>query len=78
MPSKEDWTKWNEVRNCFQDRDTEGFTKDLEALRAHIKTLRDVSPKDKAGVPETTALLYLDRLTAEYNRFKNYMESVSS
>ena len=77
MTLKENWEGWNDERKHFQERDTEGFTKDLTALEAHIKKLTEVCPKDKAGWPVTTALLYIDRLTSAYNRFKRYLNLCS-
>jgi len=74
MSEPQDWSKWHDERKRFLARDTEGFTKDLAALEAHIQALRAVCPKDEAGVPVTTAFFYLDRLTREYGRFKVYLD----
>lgn len=74
MPEPMDWSIWDEERQAFAARDTEGFTKDLAALEAHIKVLREVCPKDKAGFPVMTAVFHIDWLTQECNRFKSYIE----
>jgi len=73
MLHSEDWGEWDGERKRCTARDTEGFNKDLTALEAHIKTLREVCPKDKAGFPVSTALNHIGRLTREFNRFKNYL-----
>jgi len=73
MPTEQDWSEWHKERENFKKRDTEGFTKDMAALGAHIKALRDVCPKDKAGVPVTAAFLYLDEMVKDYNTFAEYL-----
>jgi len=73
MKEVDDWQAWDKERADFQGRDTEGFTKDLEALEAHIKALAVVAPKDTAGWPVQTALIHIRMLTKDYNRFKGYL-----
>ena len=73
MTEGADWRAWDKERRDFQGRDTEGFTRDLLALEAHIKVLAEVAPKDRAGWPVQTALIHIGRLTSEYNRFKQYI-----
>jgi len=69
-----DWTAWNLERSRFLARDTEGFIKDLKAFEQHIKNLTEFSPKNHAGWPVGQALFNINKLTAEYNRFKQYLE----
>jgi len=75
--TKNGWEAWQEEREDFLARETEGFTKDLRALKQHIRTLGKVCPKDEAGFPVQTALIHIDRLTKEYNRFKTYISAFS-
>jgi hypothetical protein len=74
----EDWKLWHEERQAFAARETEGFTKDLEALKEHILRLQAVAPKDNAGWPVTTALISLDKLKREYDRFVTIVANITS
>jgi len=74
MPEPADWSKWHAEQEDFKNRETKGFTEDEIALKALIKVLKTVCPKDEAGVPVTTARNYLDRLLADFNRFKEYLD----
>lgn len=73
MTEPKDWTDWKAERRRFTGRDTEGFTKDMAALEAHIKALTEVIPKDKAGFPDLTALFLIQTLTRDYNSFKDFL-----
>lgn len=70
MPEKEDWTAWNEELARYLTRETEGFEKDLYALKQHIKNLTNLCPKDRAGWPRLKGLAYIDILTINYNRIR--------
>jgi len=74
--TKKDWVNWHEERERFSVRGTEGFTKDLEALEAHIKKLIEFAPKDDAGWPVLTALNALQDLKADHARFKRYLDII--
>ena len=76
MPTKDDWELWHQERVNFAHRDTEGFTKDLSALKAHILKLQEVCPKDKAGWPVGTALILLGQLRKEHDRFQRYLDQL--
>ncbi len=73
---KDDWKPWHEEIKRYANRDTEGLTKDLAALEAHIKKLAEVCPKDSAGFPHTTALIYFNRLQIRLDEVKNYLVAV--
>jgi len=60
--AKIDWTAWNAERREFRDRDSQGFDADCEALEKHIKTLRDVAPKDSAGWMNSRCIVLIERL----------------
>lgn len=70
---KEDWQPWHDEINRYARRETQGLTKDIEALEAHIKKLREVAPKDRAGYPYITALTYIDKLQGYLDRVKSYV-----
>lgn len=72
MSEKADWTQWNEERRIFAHRDTEGLTKDLKALKAHILKLQAVCPKDSAQWPVRLALDVIRGLQKDYDRFLRY------
>lgn len=72
-----DWGPWNEERAAFTSRDTQGFSKDLAALEAHIKKLQSICPKDKAGWPVGLALYHISKLTKQYNSIRNYLQSLN-
>lgn len=76
MTTKDNWSNWNNEQHNFAHRDTEGFTKDLAALKAHISKLQEVCPKDKAGWPVGTALNVLDKLRKEHDRFQRYLDQL--
>ena len=73
MSKKEDWSAWDKERNDYRERETEGFTKDLDALESHIKKLAAVCPKDKAGWPVLNALTVISRLQRDHARFKEFL-----
>ena len=64
--NKNSWVPWNEERQTYGQRESAGFTKDLQALKEHIRKLQEVCPKDKAGWPVAQALDVLDRLKRDY------------
>ena len=70
---KADWEKWHEERERFARRETEGFEGDIKALEAHIKNLREVSPKDSAGYPVGDALSYIADLERKLSSIKSYV-----
>ncbi len=75
--TKDDWKAWNEEKKRFAKRETEGFTAEIKALEQHIKTLREVCPKDTAGYPHSTALWYLTGLQERVDEAKRYLASVA-
>jgi len=74
--TKDDWKAWDEEKKRFAKRETQGFTGDIQALEQHIKTLREVCPKDAAGYPHSTALWYLNRLQQRVDEAKKYLAGV--
>jgi len=75
--TKNDWQPWHDEIKRFGTRETEGLDKDLKALEAHIKKLREICPKDSAGYPTTRALTYLNKLQGHLDGVKSYLTSVS-
>jgi len=73
---KDDWKMWNEERERFQKRDTEGFTQDLKALTIHILKLQDLAPKDKANWPVGQALRVIDGLQSQQRVFTTWLEQL--
>jgi len=71
--TKNDWQPWHDEVKRFEARETEGLPKDLQALEAHIKKLREVCPKDSAGYPTTRALTYLNKLQRHLDGVKSYL-----
>lgn len=69
MQNKADWAAWHNERYAFAHRETEGFTRDLEALKQHILKLEEVCPKDKANWPAPDALTVLVKLHEDHFRF---------
>ncbi len=76
--TKDDWKAWNEERKRFAKRESQGFTSDIKALELHIKTLREICPKDTAGYPHTKALLVLNQLQQRVDEAKRYLAGVAS
>ncbi|GAI67759.1 unnamed protein product [marine sediment metagenome] len=74
--TRDEWKKWQEERKRFAKNETKGFTGDIKALEQHIKTLREVCPKDVTGYPHTTALMVLDELQQRVDAAKRYLVSV--
>ena len=74
--TKDDWKAWNEERKRFAKREAKGFTAEIEALELHIKTLREICPKDSAGYPHTTALIVLNELQQRVDAAKRYLAEV--
>ncbi|GAH93378.1 unnamed protein product [marine sediment metagenome] len=73
---KEDWQAWHDEIKHYAKRETQGLTRDLEALEAHIKKLREVAPKDSAGCRHTDALSYLNSLQLRLDGVKSYLSRV--
>lgn len=74
---KEDWQPRHDEIKRYARRDTQGLDKDLAALEAHIKKLREVAPKDGAGISmHTTALIYLNSLQNRLDGVKGYLSRV--
>jgi len=76
--TKENWQPWHGEIKRFGARETEGLDKDLIALEAHIKKLRKICPKDSAGYPHTTALIYLNQLQTRLDEVRSYLANVGS
>jgi len=76
--TKDDWKAWNEERKRFAKRETQGFSGDIKALEQHIKTLREICPKDTAGYPHSTALTILNELQQRVDAAKEYLAGVVS
>ncbi len=74
--TKDDWKKWQEERERFAKHETQGFTGDIKALEQHIKTLREVCPKDSADFPHLRALTVLNELQERVDAAKRYLASV--
>ncbi|MBA7661740.1 hypothetical protein ES703_69760 [subsurface metagenome] len=75
--TKNSWQPWRDEIKRFKARETQGLTKDMAALEAHIKKLREICPKDSAGYPHITALIYLNRLQMHLDGVKSYLAGVS-
>ena len=75
--TKDGWKAWNEERKRFAKREAKGFTAEIEALELHIKTLREICPKDKAGYPLTRALFELNKLQQGVDEAKRYLAGVA-
>jgi len=76
--TKDDWKAWNEERKQFAKREAQGFTAEIKALEQHIKTLREICPKDTAGYPTGKALWELNKLQQRLDEVKRYLVSVGS
>lgn len=79
MPRQKEssWQPWHDEIKRFGARETEGLEKDLAALAAHIKKLREICPKDSAGYPLVRALAYLNKLQMRLDGVKSYLAGVS-
>ena len=73
---KEDWQPWPDEIYCYKKQETQGLDKDLAALEAHIKRLREVAPTDGTGYPATNALIYLNSLQNRLDEVKSYLSRV--
>ncbi len=71
------WQPWYDEIKRFKARETKGLDKDLAALAAHAKKLREICPKDSAGYPGTRALIYLNKLQIHLDGVKSYLAGVS-
>jgi len=71
--TRDDWQPWRDETKRFAERETEGLSKDLAALEAHTKKLREVCPKDSTGYPHNLALCYLNRLQIKLDGVKSYL-----
>lgn len=74
--TKDDWELWNKEREAFNSTETEGFTKDLAALEAHIRQLQKLAPKDSAGWPTANALRVIDQLQRDFGRIKTLVANL--
>ncbi|MBA7701591.1 hypothetical protein ES703_110331 [subsurface metagenome] len=72
----DNWRPWLEEIKRYAARETEGLTKELAALEAHIKKLREICPKDSAGYPVNAALTYLNKLQMRLDGVKSYLSRV--
>lgn len=77
LPTAADWKAWNEERQRYREYDTQGFDADIEALETHIRKLREVAPKDKAGWPEGHALSVIDHLEEDLKAAKAWQGLMS-
>jgi len=75
--TNDNWKAWNEERKQFAKREAKGFTAEIEALELHIKTLREICPKDTAGYPHSRALFELNKLQQGVDEAKRYLAGVS-
>ena len=75
--TKDDWKAWREERKQFAKREAQGFTAEIKALEQHIKTLREICPKDTAGYPHTRALFELNKLQQGLDEAKRYLAGVA-
>lgn len=75
--TKDGWKAWNEEKKRFAQRGAQGFTAEIKALEQHIKTLREVCPKDTAGYPLVRALMVLNGLQERVDEAKRYLAGVS-
>ncbi|MBA7512115.1 hypothetical protein ES705_04134 [subsurface metagenome] len=75
--TKDKWQPWHAEIKRFGARETEGLDKDLKALAAHIKKLREICPKDSAGYPLVRALTYLNKLQIRLDGVRSYLAGVS-
>ncbi|MBA7477218.1 hypothetical protein ES707_12620 [subsurface metagenome] len=75
--TKDNWQLWHAEIWRFGARETEGLDKDLKALAAHIKKLREICPKDSAGYPLVRALAYLNKLKIRLDGVRSYLAGVS-
>ncbi|MBA7522460.1 hypothetical protein ES705_14579 [subsurface metagenome] len=71
------WQKFHKEIERFSKRETAGFSGDIAALEDHIKRLRSVAPKDKAGYPFGNAQDYLQRLNMSLAQAKKYATGVT-
>lgn len=76
-PTKDSWKPWYAEIKRYGARESEGLDKDLVALKAHIKKLRKICPKDNAGYPTTRALIYLNKQQMHLDGVKSYLAGVS-
>jgi len=76
--TKDDWKAWNEERKWFAKREAQGFTAEIKALELHIKTLREICPKDTAGYPHTRALMVLNEEQKTLDVVKKYLAYVEA
>lgn len=76
MSEPQNWSEWHEERKRFKERETEGFIKDIAALEAHLIKLRQVAPKDKAGVLHSNAWDYCNKLQKFHDKVMEYLENI--
>ncbi|MBA7606690.1 hypothetical protein ES703_13840 [subsurface metagenome] len=74
--TKNNWQPWHDEIKRYAARETEGMTKELAALEAHIKKLREICPKDSAKYPTSRALTYLNKLQMRLDGVKSYLARV--
>jgi hypothetical protein len=76
-PTETDRQPWHEEIKSYANRGTEGLSKDMAALEAHIKKLHEICPKDSTGFPHTAALIYLNRLQNRLDEVKQYLSAAA-
>ena len=75
--TKDNWQPWHDEIKRFGARGTAGLGKDMAALEAHIKKLREICPKDGAGYPPVRALTYLNKLQIRLDGVRSYLAGVA-
>lgn len=73
----EQWKAWNQERERFKNRETQGLQEDIATFRAYIFKLTNIAPKDKAGFPVGHALSIIDDLKKELARYLSWIDVIS-
>lgn len=76
-----EWTRpvidaWNKERESFERRETEGFAKDLLALKTHIRALHQLAPKDETGWPVDKANLVIKHLQVKDRLYELWVKEL--
>ena len=72
--AKQNWKPYQAERERYDGMETQGFTKDMKALRSHILKLQRVCPKDAAGWPDIAAQTYIIKLQERYFKINAYIK----
>ena len=78
--TKDDWKAWHYEIREYSNRPTQGWLRDIAALEAHIKFLREVAPRDNKATdrPCTTAMDYIQRLTERLREIQDYQKMLTA